>query len=204
MNTILFVLVIGIICIGNPIFAILSLQELPWYMTVAYCVWLVACVGTIAHSKGEDKKWYERMYYAFAFTLVFEILYVSSMAKNDPLFDDIALGCFLTPPFNLPAFYFIAACIREHKVSSYKRRVKENNENIDRKINAAKTELEELERRWKDGTVNVHLFDLLERCGADMSQIKCNQKIASAYKIEADIKTKKETIHRLKMQKKSL
>lgn len=204
MKNVLSLLIIGIICIGNPIVAILSLQELPWYMTVAYCIWLVACVGTIAHSKGDNKKWYERMYYAFVFTLVFEVLYVSSMAKNDPLFDDIALGCFLAPPFNLPAFYFIAACIREHRASSYKRIVKENNENIDRKINAAKTELNELEQRLKDGTVNVHLFDLLESCGADMSQIKCDPKIASAFIIEADIKTKKETIHRLKMQKKSL
>lgn len=130
----IFIIAIGFICIACPILILLYLQWMPWYVSVAFCIWLVACIGTIVFSKDKEKKWYERMVPSFVLTLIFTILFLAAMDTDHYMFDENTGLWVVAPALSLPAFYLIGIWLNGKWLIKQKVKRQEYNKNIDRQI----------------------------------------------------------------------
>ena len=45
---------IGFICLACPILILLYLQWMPWYISVAFCIWFVSCIVTVVKRELRD------------------------------------------------------------------------------------------------------------------------------------------------------
>ncbi len=103
----IYIILIGFICLACPILILLYLQWMPWYISVAFCIWFVSCIVTVAFSKGKDKKWYKRMMPSFVLTTIFTIIFLTSIDTDHYMFDDNIGLWVVAPGLSLPAFYLI-------------------------------------------------------------------------------------------------
>ena len=69
-------IIVVLICIACPILILLYLEWLPWFVSVAFAVWIVSCIASIAFSRNTNRKWYEVMMPSFLLTFVFTIIFV--------------------------------------------------------------------------------------------------------------------------------
>lgn len=131
----IFIIAIGFICLACPILILLYLQWMPWYVVVAFAIWLVTCVGTIALSKGKDKKWYERMVPSFIATVIFTVLFLAAMDTDHYMFDENIGLWVVAPALSLPAFYLIGMWLNGKRQASQENKRIEYNKSIDKHIN---------------------------------------------------------------------
>ncbi len=198
----ILIIAIGFICIACPILILLYLQWMPWFVSVAFGIWVLGCIGTIAFSKGKDKKWYERMVPSFILTLFFTILFLASMDTDHYMFDEnIGLWVF-APALSLPAFYFIGKWINGKWQANQELKRQEYNKNIDVQINEKKAVIRRLEQTITTKTAITHLIGMLNFCGEDVSEIANDPRVSSIAKIVSEIEKEKKQILSLKEQKK--
>ncbi len=198
----ILIIAIGFICIACPILILLYLQWMPWFVSVAFGIWVFSCIGTIAFSKGKDKKWYERMVPSFILTLFFTILFLASMDTDHYMFDEnIGLWVF-APTLSLPAFYFIGKWINGKWQANQELKRQEYNKNIDVQINEKKAVIRRLEQTITTKTAITHLIGMLNFCGEDVSEIANDPRVSSIAKIVSEIEKEKKQILSLKEQKK--
>lgn len=108
LNDWAIVIVFVILCIGSVFIIFASMQWLPTYMLIAAIIWLFGCIGTIAASKGKNKKWHERMIPSFVITFVFTVLLVIAVSNsNDRMFRENTEFYYIAPTLSLPLFYLI-------------------------------------------------------------------------------------------------
>ncbi len=199
----IFIIAIGFICIACPILILLYLQWMPWYVSVAFCIWLVSCIGTIVFSKGKEKKWYERMVPAFVLTLIFTILFLAAMDTDHYMFDENIGLWVVAPALSLPAFYLIGIWLNGKWLAKQEVKRQEYNKNIDRQIDDKCAEIRKLEQSIKNKTVITHFVELLDCCGEDVSQIASDPTVSNISRIASDIKKEQEQIQLLQDQKKT-
>lgn len=108
----LYMLAIGFICIGSPIIMVLYIGYMPVYVIISFVVWLLSSIASIALSRDENKKWYERMLPSFFLTLVFTMIFVASIDTKHYMFDDENAMWFFAPSLCLPAIYFVGNGMR--------------------------------------------------------------------------------------------
>lgn len=195
------IIAIGFICIACPVLLLLYLQWMPWYVTVAYFIWLVSCIGSIAFSKGKDKKWYERMIPAFFLTFCFTVLHLTSMDTEHYMFDDNIGLWVVAPTLSLPLFYFIGRWLNGKLEEKREADRKEHNANIERQITAKKSEIQKLEQSLKDKAVIIHFVEMLHFCGEDITVFSNEPRISDISKLMSKIKSNEEDIQHLYAKK---
>ena len=199
----IFLIAIGFICLVCPSLIVLYLQYMPWFVSVAFCIWFVSCIGTIAFSKGKDKKWYERMVPSFVLTFIFTILFLASMDTDHYMFDaNIGLWV-VAPTLSLPAFYLIGIWLNGKWQANQELKRQEYNKSIDKQINDKNAVICKLEQSIKTKTVITHFVELLDYCGGDMSEVANDPRVSNITKIISEINEEKEQILLLQNQKKS-
>lgn len=194
---------IGFICLACPILILLYLQWMPWYVSVAFVVWFVSCIGTIAFSKGKEKKWYERMVPSFILTFIFTVLFLSTMDTDYYMFDENTGLWVVAPTLSLPALYLICIWLNGKRQAQQEIKRQEYNKNIDRQIEDKYAEIRKLEMSIKDKTVITHLVNMLDYCGEDTSQIASDPKVSNISKIASEIHEGRKQIQLLQEQKKT-
>lgn len=194
---------IGFICLACPILILLYLQWMPWYVSVAFVVWFVSCIGTIAFSKGKEKKWYERMVPSFILTFIFTVLFLSTMDTDYYMFDENTGLWVVAPTLSLPALYLIGIWLNGKRQAQQEIKRQEYNKNIDRQIEDKYAEIRKLEMSIKDKTVITHLVNMLDYCGEDTSQIASDPKVSNISKIASEIHEGRKQIQLLQEQKKT-
>lgn len=197
----IFIIAIGFICIAYPIILPLYLQWLPWYVTVAYFIWVVGCIGSIAFSKGKDKKWYERMIPAFILTFCFTVLHTASIDTDHYMFDDGIGIWYAAPTLSLPLYYFIGRWLNGKLEAKREADRKEYNANIERQIAAKKSEIQKLEQSVKDRAVIMHFVEMLHFCGEDITVFSNEPSISDISKLMSNIKSNEEDIQHLNAKK---
>ncbi len=198
----IFIIAIGFICLACPILILLYLQWMPWYVAVAFCIWLVICVGTIALSKEKDKKWYERMVPSFITTFIFTVLYLAAMDTDHYMFDENIGLWVVAPTLSLPAFYLIGMWLNGKWQAKQEAKRQEYNRNIDDEINVKIAEIQKLEQSIKAKTTILHFDKMLEFCGGDISRIENDPNMSNIAKISVEIKLKKNDVVLLQNSKK--
>ena len=148
----IFIIAIVFICLACPILILLYLQWMPWYVSVAFCIWLVSCIGTITFSKGKDKKWYERMVPSFILTLIFTVLFLAAIDTDHYMVDENIGLWAIAHALSLPAFYLIGIWLNGKWPTKQEVKRQEYNKNIDRQIDAKYAEIRELELSIKKKT----------------------------------------------------
>lgn len=194
---------IGFICLACPILILLYLQWMPWYVSVAFVVWFVSCIGTIAFSKGKEKKWYERMVPSFILTFIFTVLFLSTMDTDYYMFGENTGLWVVAPTLSLPALYLIGIWLNGKRQAQQEIKRQEYNQNIDRQIEDKYAEIRKLEMSIKDKTVITHLVNMLDYCGEDTSQIASDPKVSNISKIASEIHEGRKQIQLLQEQKKT-
>lgn len=198
----IFIIAIGFICLACPILILLYLQWMPWYVAVAFAIWLVTCVGTIALSKGKDKKWYERMVPSFIATVIFTVLFLAAMDTDHYMFDENIGLWFFAPTLSLPAFYLIGMWLNGKWQASQENKRIEYNKSIDKQISDRNAEIRKLEQSIKTKTTVLHFVKMLEFCGEDISQIENDPNVSNISRISAQIQTKQNDVVLLQKSKK--
>lgn len=198
-----FLIAVGFICITCPILILLYLQWMPWYVSVAFCIWFVSCIGTIAFSRGKDKKWYERMVPSFILTLIFTLLFLIAMDTDHYMFDENIGLWIVAPALSLPAFYLIGIWLNGKWQAKQEEKRQEYNKNIDKQIDDKYAEIRKLELSLKNDTVITHFISVLDYCGEETSQIASDPRVSNISRILSEIHKKREQIRLLQEQKKT-
>lgn len=193
----IFIIAIVFICLACPILILLYLQWMHWYVSVAFCIWLVSCIGTITFSKGKDKKWYERMVPSFILTLIFTVLFLAAIDTGHYMVDENIGLWAIAPALSLPVFYLIGIWLNGKWPSKQEVKRQEYNKNIDRQIDAKYAEIRELELSIKKKTVITHFVDMLDYCGEDTSQITSDPRVSNISRIAYEIYNEREQIQLL-------
>ena len=175
---------------------------MPWFVTLAFCLWLATCIGTVTFSKGKDKKWYERMTPSFVATFVFTVLFLASMDTDHYMFDENIGLWVVAPALSLPAFYLIGMWLNGKWQTNQENKRIEHNKSIDKQINDKNAEIRKLEQSIKTKTVITHLVNVLDCCGGDTTAISNDPRISNISKIVLEIKKEREQIQMLQKQKK--
>ena len=199
----IFIIAIGFICLACPILILLYLQWMPWYVAVAFAIWLITCIGTIALSKGKNKKWYERMVPSFIATFIFTVWFLAAMDTDHYMFDENIGLWVVAPALSLPAFYLIGMWLNRKWQASQENKRIEYNKNIDKQISDKNTEIRNLEQSIKTKTVITHLVNMLDYCGEDTSVITNDPRVSNISMIVSKIQKEREIIKLLQKQKKS-
>lgn len=199
----IFIIAIGFICLACPILILLYLQWMPWYVAVAFAIWLVTCIGTIALSKGKDKKWYERMVPSFIATVIFTVLFLAAMDTDHYMFDENIGLWVVAPALSLPAFYLIGMWLNGKWQASQENKRIEYNKSIDKQISDKNAEIRKLEQSIKTKTVITHLISMLDYCGEDISAIENDPRVSNISIIVSEIKKERDQVQLLQKQKKS-
>lgn len=176
---------------------------MPWYVAVAFAIWLVTCVGTIALSKGKNKKWYERMVPSFVATFIFTVLFLAAMDTDHYMFDENISLWVVAPALSLPAFYLIGMWLNGKWQASQENKRIEHNKKIDKQISEINAEIRNLEQSIKTKTVITHLVNMLDYCGEDTSAITNDPRVSNISMIASEIHKERENIKLLQKQKKS-
>lgn len=198
----IIIIAIGFICLACPILILLYLQWMPWFVTVAFCLWLVSCIGTIAFSKGKDKKWYERMLPSFITTFIFTVLFLTAMDTDHYMFDDNIGLWVVAPALSLPAFYLIGIWLNGKWQANQEAKRIEYNKSIDKQISEKNAEIRKLEQSIKAKTTISHFVEMLEYCGEDVSQIESDPNVSNIARISSEIKQMQNEVILLKNSKK--
>ena len=199
----IFIIAIGFICLACPILILLYLQWMPWFVAVVFAIWLVTCVGTIALSKGKDKKWYERMVPSFIATVIFTVLFLAAMDTDHYMFDENIGLWVVAPALSLPAFYLIGMWLNGKRQASQENKRIEYNKSIDNQISDRNAEIRKLEQSIKTKTVITHLISMLDHCGEDVSAIENDPRVSNISIIVSEIKKERDQVQLLQKQKKS-
>lgn len=199
----IFIIAIGFLCLACPILIILYLQWMPWFVSIAFCVWLVSCIGTVAFSKGKDKEWYERMIPSFIATFLFAVLFSASIDINHYMFDEKDVWFWLIAPvLSLPMFYLIGIWLNGKWQVSQEEKYIEYNKSIDKQISDKNVEIQKLEHSANTKKVIIHLLNMLDYCGEDISVIANDSRVSDISKIVSEIQKERECIQLLQKQKK--
>ena len=199
----IFIIAIGFICLACPILILLYLQWMTWYVAVAFAIWLVTCVGTIALSKGKDKKWYERMVPSFIATVIFTVLFLAAMDTDHYMFDENIGLWVVAPALSLPAFYLIGMWLNGKRQASQENKRIEYNKSIDKQISDRNAEIRKLEQSIQTKTVITHLISMLDYCGEDISAIENDPRVSNISIIVSEIKKERDQVQMLQKKKKS-
>lgn len=199
----IFIIAIGFICLACPILILLYLQWMPWYVAVAFAIWLVTCIGTIALSKGKDKKWYERMVPSFIATVIFTVLFLAAMDTDHYMFDENIGLWVVAPALSLPAFYLIGMWLNGKWQANQENKRIEYNKSIDKQISDRNAEIRKLEQSIKTKTVITNLISMLDYCGEDISAIENDPRVSNISIIVSEIKKERDEVQLLQKQKKS-
>ena len=175
---------------------------MPWYVAVAFAIWLVTCIGTIALSKGKDKKWYERMVPSFIATVIFTVLFLAAMDTDHYMFDENIGLWVVAPTLSLPAFHLIGMWLNGKRQASQENKRVEYNKNIDNQIRDRNAEIWKLEQSIKTKTTVLHFVKMLEFRGEDISQIENDPNVSNILRISAQIQTKQNDVVLLQKSKK--
>lgn len=193
---------ITILCFACPILILLYLEWMPWYVSVAFAIWVISCITTIAFFKCKEKKWYERMIPSFILTFVFTALFLTSMDTDHYMFDENIALWVVAPTLSLPVFYFVGKWIDDKLQSKQEQKKQEYNNSIDKQIGDKITEIRNLEQLIKNKTAVIHLVSMMKYCGEDVSQILNESRINDIVQISYDIKHIQNEISVLKKSKK--
>lgn len=199
----LFIIAIGFICLVCPILILLYLQWMPWYVAIAFVIWIVICVGTIALSKEKEKKWYKRMVPSFVATFIFTVLFLAAMDTDHYMFDENNGLWVVAPVLSLPAFYLIGMRLNGKWQASQENKRIEHNKSIDKHISVKNAEIRKLEQSIKTKAVITHLISMLDYCGEDISAIENDPRVSNISTIVSEIKKERDQVQRLQKQKKS-
>ena len=199
----LFIIAIGFICLVCPILILLYLQWMPWYVAIAFVIWFVICVGTIALSKEKEKKWYKRMVPSFVATFIFTVLFLAAMDTDHYMFDENNGLWVVAPVLSLPAFYLIGMRLNGKWQASQENKRIEHNKSIDKHISVKNAEIRKLEQSIKTKAVITHLISMLDYCGEDISAIENDPRVSNISTIVSEIKKERDQVQRLQKQKKS-
>lgn len=183
----IYIIAIGFICLACPILIFLYLQWMPWFAAVAFCLWLVSCIGTITFSKGNDKKWYERMVPSFIATFIFTVLFLAAMDTDHYMFDDNIGLWVVAPALSLPAFYLIGIWLNGKWQANQEAKRIEYNKSIDKQISEKNAEIRKLEQSIKTKTAITHLIYMLDYCGEDISKIEGDPNVSNIARINSKI-----------------
>lgn len=174
---------------------------MPWYVTLAYFIWLLSSIASIAFPKGKDSKWYERMVPSFILTICFTVFFIASIDTDHYMFDDNNGIWYIAPTLCLPLYYFIGRWLNGKLEVKRETNRKEHNASIKRQITAKKAEIQELEQSVKDNAVILHFLEMLHFCGEDTTIFMCDQRINDISKLLYDIKRSTEEIQQLYSKK---
>lgn len=198
----IYIIAIGFICLACPVLILLYLQWMPWFVSVAFGLWLVSCIGTITFSKRKDKKWYERMIPSFVATFAFTVLFLLSMDTDSYMFDKNIGLWVVAPVLSLPTFYLIGMWLNRKWQAKQEEKRQEHNRLIDIQITDKICEIQRLESRIQDKTVIINLVKMLNCCGEDVSQFENDPRVSNIEKISSAIKQKKNDLILLQKSKK--
>ena len=193
----LFIIAIGFICLIYPVITVVSLQWLPWYVSVAFAIWIICCITTIAYPSRKEKKWYERMIPSFVLTFVFSIVFFSSIDTEHYMFEDNVAMWIVAPALNLPLLYFIGMWVNGKWKSIKSAKREEHNKAIEREINEKRTIIQKLEKSIYNKTVIIHFVEMLNFCGEDTSSLIRDKRISNITKISSEIEQLHQEINML-------
>lgn len=196
----IFIIAISFICIACPILILLYLEWMPWYVSVLAVIWIISCISTIVFSK--SKKWYERLIPSFIFTVIFTVVFMTSIDTDHYMFDENNGLWVVAPTLSLPAFYFIGGRLNGKRLAREDKRRTEYNEIVDKEIKNRLGEIEELDRAIKGKICTIHLLDLLGHCGAEAEQFKSDPRISDIMRISFEIERKRSEVLQLEKSKK--
>ena len=182
----IFIIAISFICIACPILILLYLEWMPWYVSVLAVIWIISCISTIVFSK--SKKWYERLIPSFIFTVIFTVVFMTSIDTDHYMFDENNGLWVVAPTLSLPAFYFIGGRLNGKRLARQDKRRTEYNEIVDKEI--------------KGKICTIHLLDLLGHCGAEAEQFKSDPRISDIMRISFEIDRKRSEVLQLEKSKK--
>lgn len=198
----IYIIAIGFICSACPVLILLYLQWMPWFVSVAFGLWLVSCIGTITFSKRKDKKWYERMIPSFITTFAFTVLFLLSMDTDHYMFDKNIVLWVVAPALSLPTFYLIGMWLNRKWQAKQEEKRQEYNRLIDIQITDKICEMQRLESQIQDKTVILHFVKMLNCCGEDVSQFENDPRVSNIEKISSAIRQKKNELFLLQKNKK--
>lgn len=175
---------------------------MPWYVTVAFLVWLVVCICSIAFSKRKDKKWYRKSAPSFIMTLFFTILFFTAIDTDHFMFDDKDISFWVVAPsFSLPTFYFIGIWLNRKWQVKQEAKRQHYNRIVDQQIRDKFREIQRLNQSVRDRALITHFVNMLECCGEDVSQISSDPRISNMAKITSDIRKYQKEIQHLQSKK---
>ena len=198
----LCMLAIGFLCIAAPIMLLISLQWMPWYVCVSFAVWILACIGTIVFSESKDKKWFERLLPSFLFTIIFTLVFLCSIDTNYDMFDKNNAFWAIAPALCLPAFYQIGDWLSKKWLKKQEAARVEQIKEIDAQLRSKRIQLQHLQRSIRGKTAVVHLLELMDDCGNDVSQMQCDPRICDITKLTSEMDAIQNEISALKERKK--
>ena len=198
----IFIIAIGFICIACPILILLYLQWMPWYVSVLFVVWILASIGTTAFTKSKEKKWYEKLIPTFIFTIFFTIVFMTSMDTDHYMFDENTGLWVVAPALSIQAFYVIGGWLNEKWLKRQDQKRNKHNHSVDKKIKQKLHEIQELDRAIKDKICTTRLLNMLEHCGADVTQIESDPRVSDIMRISSDIESKRNEVLLLEKSKK--
>lgn len=198
----IFIIAIGFICLACPFLILLYLQWMPGFISVAFAIWLICCIGTIAFSKGKDKKWYIRMIPSFILTLVFTILFLTAMDTEHYMFDENHGLWVFAPTLSLPSFYLIGAWINEKWLAKQEKNREKYNISVDRQIREKQAAIQTLETSITERIAITKIIKMLDCFGEDTTQISCDPRINNIASITSEIKQMENEIASLQKSRK--
>lgn len=199
----IYIIAIGFICLACPVLILLYLQWMPWFVSAAFVLWLVSCIGTITFSKRKDKKWYERMIPSFIATFAFTVLFLTAMDTDNYVFGENIGLWVVAPALSLPTFYLIGMWLNRKWQTKQEEKRQEHNRLIDIQITDKICEMRRLESQIQDKTVILHFVKMLNCCGEDVSQFENDPRVNNISIIVSEIKKERDQIQLLQKQKKS-
>lgn len=199
----IYIIAIGFICLACPVLILLYLQWMPWFVSAAFGLWLVSCIGTITFSKRKDKKWYERMIPSFIATFAFTVLFLTAMDTDNYVFGENIGLWVVAPALSLPTFYLIGMWLNRKWQAKQEEKRQEYNRLIDIQITDKTHEIQKLECQIQDKTVILHFVKMLNCCEEDVSQFENDPRVNNISIIVSEIKKERDQIQLLQKQKKS-
>lgn len=191
---------IGFICIAGVILLFLYIWYMPWFVIVAYFLWLICSVCSITFSKGKEKKWYG-VILTFIFTFIFTVLFLGTMDTDHYMFDDGNPIWFVAPTLNLPAICLLGSWLNKKWQAKADRKIQAYNLAIDRQIREKRLQISNLEQSIKNKEVITRFVEMLDCCGENVAQLKADPRISNIARIASDIKKIREEIELLEKRK---
>lgn len=196
----LFYIGIGFICIAGVILLFLYIWYMPWFVIIAYFLWLIGSVCSITFSKGKEKKWYG-ITITFVLTFFFTVLFLSMMDTEHYMFDDGNPIWYVAPTLNLPAICLIGSWLNKKWQAKQDRKLEAYNMAIDRQIREKNLEIAKLEQSIKNKEVITRFILMMEFCGENVVPIKNDPRVSNIARVSSEICKKRDEIVLLEKRK---